>query len=68
MGQDALKAMNTKEGLANRAYSLFEEFSSAYAQEWARLEEAERMYLGDHWHLVPELDPNEPRPVTPVLQ
>ena len=68
MGQDALKAMNTKEGLANRAYSLFEEFSSAYAQEWARLEEAERMYFGDHWHLVPELDPNEPRPVTPVLQ
>ena len=57
-----------KEALRSRAYALFEEFRSAYANEWRRLEHAERMYCGDHWHDVPQLDPNEPRPVTPVIQ
>ena len=23
---------------------------------------------GDHWHDVPEADPGEPRPVTPIIQ
>ncbi len=63
--------MNQKEGrdaLRARAYALFEEFRAAYAGEWRRLEHAERMYCGDHWHDIPQGDPNEPRPVTPVIQ
>ncbi len=54
--------------LRDRAYSLFREFRSAYVPEWQRLERCERMYRGDHWHDVPILDRNEPRPVTPVIQ
>ena len=54
--------------LCARAYALFEEFRSAYAGEWRRLEHAERMYCGDHWHEIPEGDPNEPRPSTPIIQ
>ncbi len=54
--------------LRARAYALFEEFRSAYAGEWRRLEHAERMYCGDHWHEIPEGDPNEPRPSTPIIQ
>ncbi len=57
-----------KQLLALRAYRLFAEYRSAYASEWRRLENCERMYRGDHWHDVPVTDPNEPRPVTPVIQ
>lgn len=49
-------------------YALFDEYRSAYAREWQRLERCERMYRGDHWHDVPEGDPGEPRPVTPIIQ
>ncbi len=54
--------------LCERAYGLFREFRSAYIAEWERLERCERMYRGDHWHDVAQLDPNEPRPVTPIIQ
>ena len=54
--------------LCERAYGLFREFRGAYVTEWQRLENCERMYRGDHWHDVPQLDRNEPRPVTPILQ
>ena len=54
--------------LCERAYGLFREFRSAYLSEWSRLERCERMYRGDHWHDVPQTDPNEPRPVTPIIQ
>ncbi len=54
--------------LCERAYGLFREFRSAYLSEWQRLERCERMYRGDHWHDVPQTDPNEPRPVTPIIQ
>ena len=54
--------------LLERAYGLFGEFRSAYVPEWQRLEAAERLYRGDHWHDVPVIDKNEPRPVTPVIQ
>ncbi len=54
--------------LSERAYGLFREFRSAYVTEWQRLENCERMYRGDHWHDVPLKDPNEPRPVTPIIQ
>ena len=54
--------------LAARAEALFFAFRNGYANEWQRLEHCERMYRGDHWHDVPVTDPNEPRPVTPILQ
>lgn len=54
--------------LAQRAYALFDSYRSAYMREWQRLENNERMYRGDHWYDVPVTDPNEPRPVTPVIQ
>ena len=57
-----------KQKLAERAYELFGEYRSAYIAEWRRLENAERMYRGDHWHDVPQRDANEPRPVTPIIQ
>lgn len=58
----------SKRLLAERAIALFNEFRNAYAGEWRRQEHNERMYRGEHWYDVPVTDPNEPRPVTPVLQ
>lgn len=55
------------DSLVQKAYRLFDEFLSAYATEWLRLEDNERMYIGDHWADVPMTDPNEPRPCTPVI-
>lgn len=61
--------LNTeREQLVKTAYALFFDFRNAYQEEWRRLENCERMYRGDHWHDVPLTDPNEPRPVTPILQ
>ena len=57
-----------RQALSLAAYRLFTEYRSAYAAEWRRLENCERMYRGDHWHDVPVTDPNEPRPVMPVIQ
>ena len=56
-----MRKSEAKEALKSRAYALFEEFRSAYSNEWRRLEHAERMYCGDHWHDVPQIDPSEPR-------
>ena len=58
----------TDRQLAERAMTLFNEFRNAYAGEWRRQEHCERMYRGEHWYDVPVTDPNEPRPVTPILQ
>ncbi len=63
-----LKQTETKRQLAERATALFNEFRNAYAGEWRRQEHNERMYRGEHWYDVPMTDPNEPRPVTPILQ
>ena len=57
-----------RQALVQRAYGLFEEFRAAYTGEWQRIDHGEKMYRGDHWHNVPMKDPNEPRPVTPILQ
>lgn len=62
------KSSQQSEQLAERAYGLFYDFRNAYADEWQRLTHCERMYRGEHWHDIPTEDPNEPRPVTPVLQ
>jgi hypothetical protein len=48
-------------------YELFREFYEAYAGERARIDRCETIYRGDHWFDVPVDDPNEPRPVTPVI-
>ena len=58
----------TKRRLAEEATALFNEFRNAYVNEWRRQEHNERMYRGEHWYDVPVTDPNEPRPVTPILQ
>ena len=52
---------------AAKFYELFREFYDAYAGERARIQRCEAMYRGDHWHDVPLSDPNEPRPVTPMI-
>lgn len=58
----------TTETHVEKLYELFGEYKSAYAAEWERLDECERMYRGDHWRNVPEQNANEPRPITPVIQ
>ena len=62
------KQSETKRQLAEQANALFREFRNAYAREWQRQERNERLYRGEHWYDVPVTDPNEPRPVTPILQ
>lgn len=62
------KQSENKRLLAEQAMTLFAEFRNAYANEWQRQERNERLYRGDHWYDVPVTDPNEPRPVTPILQ
>lgn len=49
-------------------YGLFDEFVTHYRPEWERIKRNELMYRGDHWHDVPVVDPNEPRPTTPIIQ
>ncbi len=63
-----VRQSESKRRLAEKATTLFNEFRNAYANEWRRQEHCERMYRGEHWHDVPVEDPNEPRPVTPILQ
>ncbi len=57
-----------KDKLVASAYALLQEYRSAYAAEWERLDRCEEMYRGDHWSRIPATDRNEPRPVTPALQ
>lgn len=53
---------------ADAVYALFRRYRDAYRAEWQRIEKCERLYRGDHWYDVPETEPGEPRPVTPVIQ
>ena len=50
-----------------KAYTLFEEFKSAYETEWSRLEQNDRYYLGQHWDDMQSADPDLPKPMTPVI-
>lgn len=65
-----IKKQNGKEdnSEARELYALFREFYEAYAQERSRLERCERMYRGEHWYDVQIESPDEPRPVTPIIQ
>ena len=61
--------MNAKQNEnVEQLYTLFNEYRSAYAAEWERLDRCERVYRGEHWQDVPVQDENEPRPMTPVIQ
>jgi len=68
MAMEEKQKAPTGEALIRKAYGLFEEFRAAYGGEWERLERMERVYRGEHWQDVPVDDPNEPRPMTPVIQ
>ncbi|MBO4563020.1 MAG: hypothetical protein J5772_05360, partial [Clostridia bacterium] len=61
------KTTLTATAAAAPLYELFREFYEAYAGERARIDRCETIYRGDHWFDVPAADPNEPRPVTPVI-
>ena len=67
-GQSASTA-KTGEELVSEAYTLFDEFRTAYEAEWSRLDANERMYLGKHWDDMGDMhtDTTAPTPVTPVL-
>lgn len=54
------------EALVARAYGLFDEYIQAYAQEWQRIDECERLYRGEHWQTMAH-EEGEPTPVTPIL-
>lgn len=63
------KPATNAEDFISSAYSLFEEFRQAYESEWARLAKNERLYLGNHWEDMGQMnaDPNDPKPVTPTI-
>ena len=62
-----LLGISPEQELVNKAYSLFDEFSSAYASEWQRLEHCDQYYRGDQWDDIPMTDAKEPRPVTNIV-
>ncbi|HMM30355.1 MAG TPA: hypothetical protein PKB13_01120 [Clostridia bacterium] len=64
----AKQEVDNEKAFVDGVYSLFEEYRSAYASEWERLETCERMYRSDHWYGVEKKDKNEPQPVTPIIQ
>lgn len=49
-------------------YALFDEYKSAYMGEWERLKRCDKLYRCQHWDDIPVTSPNEPRPVTPIIQ
>lgn len=60
----------TGTGFADAIYALFKEFADDYVQEWARLNENEHMYRGDHWYgydFAAERHPFLPHPTTPII-
>lgn len=63
----AKQEMSNDKAFIDGIYSLFEEYRSAYADEWERLEACERTYRGEHWYGIEAKD-NEPQPVTPIIQ
>lgn len=64
--QEPAPADSRDEALVARAYGLFDEYIQAYAQEWQRIDECERLYRGEHWQTMAHED-GEPTPVTPIL-
>lgn len=55
--------------IVETAYTLLDEYITAYKQEWTRLDDNERLYRGDYWDNEPKSDnEDDPLPFTPVLQ
>ncbi len=67
-GKNNMRTEEQKNAEIRKFYELFEEYRSAYLNEWERLEKCERMYHGDHWYGIAESDTGEPRPTTPIIQ
>ena len=55
-----------EEELVSTAYALFEEYRTAYDQEWQRIDACEQLYRGDHWDAM-DHEEGEPTPVTPII-
>ena len=64
------KKTKDEDEVIERCYELFEEFRRRYAPEWARQDENERTYRGEHWEEKQgETDGEErPEPMTPMVQ
>ena len=52
--------------LVSAIQSLYDEYKTAYRDEWDRLTANEKMYLGDHWSDTGS-GSNEPQPVMPII-
>ena len=52
--------------LVSAIQSLYDEYKTAYRDEWDRLTANEKIYLGDHWSDTGS-DSNEPQPVMPII-
>ena len=52
--------------LVSAIQSLYDEYKTAYKDEWDRLTENEKMYHGDHWSDTGS-GSNEPQPVMPII-
>ena len=52
--------------LVSAIQSLYDEYKTAYRDEWDRLTANENMYLGDHWSDTGS-NSNEPQPVMPII-
>lgn len=52
--------------LVSAIQSLYDEYKTAYKDEWDRLTANEKIYLGDHWSDTGS-DSNEPQPVMPII-
>ena len=52
--------------LVSAIQSLYDEYKTAYRDEWDRLTANEKIYHGDHWSDT-GADGNEPQPVMPII-
>lgn len=52
--------------LVSAIQSLYDEYKTAYRDEWDRLTANEKMYHGDHWSDTGS-NSNEPQPVMPII-
>lgn len=60
------------QSFAGAVYSLFTEYMEAYRLEWARIDDNERMYHGNHWEGMADPvkrrgDKHAPKPTTPII-
>ena len=61
------KTIRQDSGFIEQAYELFDDFYTALAPFRRKCEENEAFWQANHWAGVAKKEPDEPRPVTPVL-